>query len=67
VAIDVADPAQPEDAEQPTRDRCRLGNDLYPDIVDDVLDIGTLSLSAGELNSQDEIWHVVSRDRDPVE
>jgi hypothetical protein len=37
-------PAQPENAEQPTRDRCRLRNyrALYPDIVDDGLDIGTL-------------------------
>jgi hypothetical protein len=37
-------PAQPEDAEQPTRDRCRLRNyrALYPDIVDDVLDIATI-------------------------
>jgi hypothetical protein len=37
-------PAQPEDAEQSTRDRCRLRNyrALYPDIVDDVLDIATI-------------------------
>jgi hypothetical protein len=37
-------PAQPKNAEQPTRDRCRLGNyrALYPDIVDDVLDIATI-------------------------
>jgi hypothetical protein len=34
-------PAQPEDAEQPARDRCRLRNYLYPDIVDDVLNIAT--------------------------
>ena len=37
-------PAQPEDAEQPTRDRSRLRNyrALYPDIVDNVLDIATI-------------------------
>jgi len=37
-------PAQPEDAEQPARDRCRLRNYCapYPDIVDDVLEIVTI-------------------------
>ena len=48
-------PAEPENAEQPTRDGCRLRNDrtIYLDIIDDGLEIFAWTAIA-ELQSQDQ-------------
>ena len=54
-------PAQPQNTKQPTRDRCRLGDDrpIYLDVINNVLDILARGLPAGELQPQHEQRRVV--------
>ena len=55
-------PAQPKNAEQPTRHRRRLGNysAIYLDIIDLVLKIGAIGLATGEREPHDKHWLVES-------